>query len=154
MTTESIEVESAPGNGPGRTFAVVLNLSAGALVGTSDAGEAVRAAFAENGLTPIFIATQAGDLPVRMALARDSGAEAVVVVGGDGTVACAAQSLAGSSVPLGILPSGTINLLAKDLAISIGDGGGGPGSGRRRAARHRRGRGERPCLPVCFGSDL
>jgi diacylglycerol kinase family enzyme len=45
----------------------------------------------------------------------------VVVAGGDGTIACAAQVLVGTDTPLGILPSGTMNLLAKDLGIPIGD---------------------------------
>lgn len=43
------------------------------------------------------------------------------MAGGDGTVACAARVLAGGAMPLGILPSGTMNLLARDLAIPIGD---------------------------------
>ena len=102
-------------------FAVVLNRSAGALVGEADPSEAIAAAFARRGLTPLLIPPGDGDLPARVARARDSGAGTIVVVGGDGTVACAAQLLAGTTVRLGILPSGTMNLLAHDLAIPVGD---------------------------------
>ena len=76
---------------------------------------------AEAGLEAEFIAQDAGSLPDRVALAAKSGAEAVIVAGGDGTVACAGHALAGSDIPLGVLPYGTMNLLAKDLGLPIGD---------------------------------
>ena len=41
----------------------------------------------------------------------------VVVAGGDGTAACAAQQLAGSDAELGLLPLGTLNHLARDLGL-------------------------------------
>jgi diacylglycerol kinase family enzyme len=55
-----------------------------------------------------------------MALAME-GADCVVVAGGDGSVACAAAALAGSPVSLGLIPCGTMNLLAKDLRIDPAD---------------------------------
>jgi diacylglycerol kinase family enzyme len=108
---------------PLRTVAVILNGAAGALLGRPDALQMLAAEFAANGFDPHFIPTEAGTLPERIALAARSGAESVIVAGGDGTVACAAQALAETGIPLGVLPFGTMNLLAKDLRIPIGDPG-------------------------------
>jgi diacylglycerol kinase (ATP) len=49
--------------------------------------------------------------------AAGSGADVVAACGGDGTVLEVARGLAGTGVPLAILPSGTANLLARDLGI-------------------------------------
>ncbi len=53
-------------------------------------------------------------------LARDAvrlGYRAVAAAGGDGTVAEVLTGLAGTSVPLGIIPFGTANLVASNLGI-------------------------------------
>lgn len=53
-------------------------------------------------------------------LARDAlaaGAGLVIAVGGDGTVRACAQALAGTGVPLAIVPTGTANLTARALGI-------------------------------------
>src|SRR5688572_23555594 len=47
-----------------------------------------------------------------------SNAEALVAAGGDGTVARAARALAGSAMPLAILPLGTANNIATSLGIN------------------------------------
>ena len=51
------------------------------------------------------------------AAAQDDALDAVVAGGGDGTVSCAAGELAGTGRPLGVLPLGTLNHLARDAGI-------------------------------------
>jgi YegS/Rv2252/BmrU family lipid kinase len=50
--------------------------------------------------------------------AMKDGVDLVLAIGGDGTVLQVATSLSGSQVPLGIVPTGTGNLLASNLDIS------------------------------------
>jgi YegS/Rv2252/BmrU family lipid kinase len=45
------------------------------------------------------------------------GASVVLAIGGDGTVSEVASALRGIDVPLGIIPTGSTNIIAKDLGI-------------------------------------
>jgi diacylglycerol kinase (ATP) len=47
------------------------------------------------------------------------GFDLVVAAGGDGTVSAVIDGLAGSLVPLGIVPTGTANLIARELNIPL-----------------------------------
>ncbi len=71
---------------------------------------------------PAFYPTtieDAGQRATADALAR--GVDVVLVAGGDGTVRAVAEAIAGTGVPLAILPSGTGNLLARNLGLPLGD---------------------------------
>lgn len=114
-------VVAAPQEGEGpRRIAVVLNPSKSGTVGLRNR---VRAACVERGLpAPAFYETTVedpGQGSARRAL--DDGADVVVAAGGDGTVRAVAEALVGSEVPMGVIPVGTGNLLARNLDIPLAD---------------------------------
>jgi YegS/Rv2252/BmrU family lipid kinase len=81
---------------------------------------ALEACFAEGeARLEIYETRDADDLGtvVRERLAR--GAGLVIAIGGDGTVSAVADALAGSGTPMGILPMGTANVLARELGIPL-----------------------------------
>ncbi|MFL6108722.1 MAG: diacylglycerol kinase family protein [Marmoricola sp.] len=48
-----------------------------------------------------------------------SGVDLVVAIGGDGTIRAVCEELAGTGIPVGIVPAGTGNLLARNLSIPL-----------------------------------
>lgn len=63
--------------------------------------------------------TEADSLAQAVREAVASGAKRVLVCGGDGTIACAADALAGTEVELAVVPGGTLNHFARDHAIPL-----------------------------------
>lgn len=66
-----------------------------------------------------MVRTEADDMvgPVKRALQANPGIEQIVACGGDGTVAACAAALSGRSIPIGIVPTGTSNVLANELGL-------------------------------------
>ena len=102
-----------------RLAAVVFNpvklRSAAALI-AAISNESARAGWQE----PLILETtieDPGQGATRRALAR--GADVVLVAGGDGTVRAVSEAMHGSGVPLAIIPSGTGNLLARNLRLPL-----------------------------------
>lgn len=81
----------------------------------------VDAALTERGFDDtVWLETTEEDPGVTMAkTAIAEGVDLVVVAGGDGTVRVVCAELAGSGIPVAVLPAGTGNLLARNLGISL-----------------------------------
>jgi YegS/Rv2252/BmrU family lipid kinase len=81
----------------------------------------VCAAMARHGWgEPLWLETSAGDPGERMArTAVQAQVDLVLASGGDGTVTACAAALAGSGIPLAVLPAGTGNLLARNLGLPL-----------------------------------
>ena len=77
----------------------------------------------ENGWgEPMWFETTKEDPGVGQAKeALAQGADIVIAAGGDGTVRCVAEVLSGGDVPMGLLPLGTGNLLARNLGMDVTD---------------------------------
>ena len=83
-----------------------------------------REAAAAGGWEPSFLPTTLDERGVGLARAAVAGgARMIVAAGGDGTVRACAQALAGTQVPLAIVPLGTANLAARALDIPPRIGG-------------------------------
>ena len=98
---------------------VIINCSAGN-GHDEELAKSLRAKFRGAGLDPAITLAKSGEeliATARKALAN--GAELVVAGGGDGTINAVATVMAGSSVPFGVLPLGTLNHFAKDLGIPL-----------------------------------
>jgi diacylglycerol kinase family enzyme len=98
---------------------LVLNSRAGTLAGGRQAPQRdeIVALLESAGVT--VEAEARGDAPidVRLRAAVAACPETIWVGGGDGTISAAAGLLAGTGVALGVLPLGTLNHFARDLAI-------------------------------------
>ncbi|MCP2030519.1 diacylglycerol kinase (ATP) [Okibacterium sp. HSC-33S16] len=104
-----------------RRIAVAINPEA-SFGKTRSVGPAVIAALEARGATVLPLQEPNIELLRQSVKVRvGQGIDALVVVGGDGMVSLAANALAETTIPLGIIPSGTGNDAARGLGIPIGD---------------------------------
>jgi diacylglycerol kinase family enzyme len=95
---------------------VLVNRAGGAAAAAgSDLADSLAAAFAAAGAEAQIQLLEGSEMCE--AIREAAGEGRVVVAGGDGTAACAAEAIAGSDAELALLPLGTLNHLARDLTI-------------------------------------
>ncbi|MBB4314801.1 diacylglycerol/lipid kinase family protein [Roseospira marina] len=105
---------------------VLINSGAGAFVGEPGSAEALAerlvAGLAARGIPAVARLAQGAGMAEAARRAVSDGARALLVAGGDGTLAAVAQALRDSpdpatAPPMAALPLGTANLLARDLGM-------------------------------------
>jgi YegS/Rv2252/BmrU family lipid kinase len=107
---------SAQGRSSIRTVLLIVNPAARqAAAREADAREAFARARVECRVARTERAGHAAEL----AAARDADVDAVFTLGGDGTVMEVVGAMAHGDTPVGILPGGTGNLLARTLAVPL-----------------------------------
>src|SRR5215212_852119 len=102
----------------------LVNKMAGTVERSPDSfRNALAHAFARHGISAnleFLPSGQIRDVAERARARAERGEiDGVVVGGGDGTINTVAGVLAGTGIPLGLLPLGTLNHFAKDLGIPL-----------------------------------
>jgi len=97
---------------------IVYNPSGGAAVWAPRLRAALQTLQALPGPSTL-VPTEARDMvgPVRRALAAHGDVTQIVACGGDGTVAACAAAVENAAIPIGIVPTGTTNVLAFEVGL-------------------------------------
>src|SRR5687767_9480857 len=95
---------------------VLTNPAAGA---KADAIHELERALADAGVSAEIKQVPGDQIANAARDAMKQNVDALVAAGGDGTWSALAGALAGSDMPLGILPTGTLNHFAKDLGLPL-----------------------------------
>jgi diacylglycerol kinase family enzyme len=108
-----------------RRVVALMNAGAGAFNQklAANVERELASTFAHNGIAARILFVDGADLraaaEAALAQAKRGTIDAIVVGGGDGSVRTVASVLAGTDVPLGVLPLGTLNHFAKDLGLPL-----------------------------------
>ncbi|HTD86296.1 MAG TPA: diacylglycerol kinase family protein, partial [Candidatus Binatia bacterium] len=97
--------------------AVLVNASAGSARSLSP-GELERL-FRDANISADIVTVRENDFEKVLQQALRQPPDAIIGGGGDGTLSTIAAKLAGTGIPLGVLPLGTCNHFAKDLGIPM-----------------------------------
>jgi diacylglycerol kinase family enzyme len=110
---------------PIRRVVALMNAGAGAFNQklASEIETELASAFAHHGVAAKIAFVDGEDLQssakAALAQAKRGEIDAVVIGGGDGSIRTVASVLADTSIPLGVLPLGTLNHFAKDLGLPL-----------------------------------
>ena len=124
MPEPDIQVMTSPAASPREAgdrpnFIAVVNARAGEVLqsGQSAFGDAIVQAFDKIGVSCDVRFVKPRNLAQAVDEAVRSGPDALLVAGGDGTVSRLLPHLAAAGIPVGLLPLGTLNLLARDIGL-------------------------------------
>lgn len=103
-----------------KKFPLILNKHSGTVLSLGEQGvsDLVRLHMG-NHVSDIHL-VEICDLPQKIERLGQENPSGVLIGGGDGSAVCAAEVLATHKIPFGILPLGTMNLLAQDLGSAPG----------------------------------
>ncbi len=111
---------TAQGGGWLRSARVIMNAGSGTFAQQVETPEKLAAILYTHGiLAEIYQKTSTKEVRRWVREAVDNQEELVIAVGGDGTVEDVASALIGSRTALGIIPTGTMNNLARALGIPL-----------------------------------
>jgi diacylglycerol kinase (ATP) len=102
---------------------IIANPIAGRHVAKRDLHAALEVLEHSGWKLELHFSSGVGDATLLARRAVETGSEAVLAAGGDGTLNEVVQALAGTNVALGYLPFGTVNIWARELKIPL-DGAG------------------------------
>lgn len=104
-----------------RKVLVIYNPRSGTLLAAGDADPAtnLRKLFENRGIESELHAFDCDALPGLIRQAERNSTDSVVVCGGDGSILAVAQALGERALPLGLIPGGTMNILARDIGLPM-----------------------------------
>ncbi|HEX3275108.1 MAG TPA: diacylglycerol kinase family protein [Gemmatimonadales bacterium] len=99
--------------------AIILNPGSGGANGDQTASRLIELFAARGREATILAADGRRSVADQARRAVKEGCRVAVAAGGDGTVNAVAAAVAGTKIPLGVLPVGTLNHFAKDLGLPL-----------------------------------
>ena len=101
----------------GMKVAVFVNASAGSAISVTP--DQLERLFRDANISADIVMVRENELEPALEQALRHPLDAVIGAGGDGTLSTIAAKLAGTGIPLGVLPLGTCNHFAKDLGVPM-----------------------------------